>query len=292
MVNNTLDAYTDKKYIPMFWVIKKCPKTVLLNFSHVHLMKKSNYQEQLTVCYNTQAKHFSHTRKKFWPEMEYIIQTIEQTQNKKKLASILELGCGDGRLYGYLQTLLQTTHYTGIDIATAMITLATEQYPSAIRQVAEMNNYLALQNNESFDCILGMASVQHIFGPEDRALFFAHAYRTLSRWGSMILSNRSYSERFLKKYRKQLLKTLPKLLIEKKRVRNDSIIPRKDPNIQNNHISYDRYYHLFTLYELQQHALHAWFVIRELHYIAQDGSKTYDRRTSRNSFLVIEKAIV
>ena len=82
-------------------------------------MKSSSaYQEQLNQCYSEQAKHFSHSRKKFWPELDYIKQSIQQIQKQQPIKNIVELGCGDGRLYGILNTMIEkSTVYTGIDSA-------------------------------------------------------------------------------------------------------------------------------------------------------------------------------
>jgi hypothetical protein len=105
----------------------------------------------------------------------------------------------------------------------------------------------------------------------------------------MILTNWAYSERFLKKYRKQIATTLPTMLLDHELVRNDVLIPRKDHKDPTQH--HTRYYHLFTLYELQQLARQAGFLVRVCSYVAQDGSLSNDRKNARNSFLVLQKEI-
>lgn len=105
----------------------------------------------------------------------------------------------------------------------------------------------------------------------------------------MILTNRAYSDWFLKKYRKQVALTFPRMLLDHDLARNDVLIPRKDhKNPTQQHL---RYYHIFTLYELQQLARHAGFVVRVCQYVGQDGALTDDRRTARNSFLVVQKEV-
>jgi hypothetical protein len=42
--------------------------------------------------YNNQAEKFHYTRKKEWPEFEYILKEIKSS--KKRNIKILELGCG------------------------------------------------------------------------------------------------------------------------------------------------------------------------------------------------------
>lgn len=247
-------------------------------------------QEELRRCYDEQATHFVETRKRPWPEFVYLKEHVEKYLQTKQSVSIAELWCGGGRLYTELSSLLPSwSSYTGIDFARGMIKQAKKTAPLAERKVADMVTYVHKQPQESIDLLLWIASIQHIKGKKQRALFFADAYRALHRWGMMILTNRAYSDRFLKKYRRQIATMLPTVLLDHELVRNDVLIPRKDHKDPTQY--HARYYHIFTLYELQQLARHAGFVIRECKYVAQDGSLTDDRRNARNSFLVLQKEV-
>lgn len=224
--------------------------------------------------------------------MDYMQQTIHRwlSQYEYETLRILEVGCGWGRTYTALESMLpKNVLYTWIDFAQGMIDEAKKEAPQAMWQCADMMEYIRWVDSESVDCLLGVASVQHIKWPKQRALFFYYAYRALAQNGCMILTNWSLSHWFLKKYRSSWLLTLPELITDKDMVWNDCLVPWKDYKWTKE--AWKRYYHLFTLHELQQHAIHAWFVVRELVYIAQDGTKTSDRTTSRNSFLVVQKAI-
>lgn len=248
-------------------------------------------QEELRNCYDEQAVHFVETRKRPRPEFVHLKSYLAQYIQKRGVwLTILELGCGWGRLYTELQDVLPTQSvYMGVDFAPGMIREAKKTAPQANRQVADMVDYLAEQPQESLDVLLGIASVQHIKWAHRRALFFADAYRALTRWGMMVLTNWSYSQRFLKKYWWQIARTLPSVLFDRDLVRNDVLIPRKDHKHPDEH--HMRYYHLFTLYELQQLARHAWFVVRVCQFVGQDGALTDDRKGARNSFLVVEKSV-
>ncbi len=254
----------------------------------VHLPER---QDELRRCYDEQAAHFVETRKRPWPEFVYLKEHVEKLIEKKPQATFIEIWCGGGRLYTELAHILPAwTTYTGVDFAPGMIKQAKKAAPWAKRLVKDMIAYLQKQPQESVDCLLGIASVQHIKGKKQRALFFADAYRSLTRWGVMILTNWAYSERFLKKYRKQIATTLPMMLVDHALVRNDVLIPRKDHKDPTQH--HTRYYHLFTLYELQQLARQAGFVVRVCSYVAQDGLLSNERKNARNSFLVLQKEIV
>lgn len=53
--------------------------------------------------------------------------------------------------------------------------------PQADRRVGDFISFVHDSAQESLDCILGVASVQHIKGKRQRALFFADAYKALAR---------------------------------------------------------------------------------------------------------------
>lgn len=250
----------------------------------------SDRQDELRACYDEQATHFVETRKRPRPEFVFVKEWVEKLGENKQNLEIVELWCGWWRLYTELAPLVAwSISYTGIDFAPGMIREAKKAAPKAEWLVGDMVTYIEEQSQESIDLLLWIASIQHIKGARQRALFFADAYRTLSRWGMMILTNRAYSDRFLKKYRKQVALTLPRVLLDHHLTRNDVLIPRKDhKNPTQQHL---RYYHMFTLYELQQLARQAGFVVRVCQYVRQDGLLTDDRRTARNSFLVVQKEV-
>ncbi|HBB04166.1 TPA: hypothetical protein DCZ39_04720 [Patescibacteria group bacterium] len=66
--------------------------------------------------------------------------------------------------------------------------------------------------------------------------------------GKLLMSNRSFSLRFLRKYQKDLLSSLRKYVISfGKHQRNDIMIPRK-----NGETIHKRFYHIYTLTELKK----------------------------------------
>lgn len=263
----------------------------------------------LKECYSLQAEHFWHTRKKFWPELSYIKEAISGKATSRKLQavstfsnfSILELGCGVGRetLFDELAIVFgeQKWDYVGIDNAPWMIEQAKKQKYGGKKNIefacVDMIEYVRSLEDESVDVVLGIASAQHLMTSEERQLLRQHIYRVLKRDGKMILTNRSYSAWFLKKYWKEQLKTLCRACRTLGTwKRNDLIISWKDPWFQQNQKSRERYYHMFTLYELEQLSLLSWFVVEKLWYIQQEGGwSEHNWRGSRNSFLVAGKKI-
>ena len=75
--------------------------------------------------YNLQAEKFSQTRNKPWPEFFYIKQKVEKLLSKKEKIKVLELGCGDGRAWRYLNNLFPwRIEYTWVDISEGLIYIA------------------------------------------------------------------------------------------------------------------------------------------------------------------------
>ncbi len=101
-----------------------------------------------------------------------------------------------------------------------------------------------------------------------------------------MMTNRSFSHRFFKKYKKDFLYALRKYIISfGKHQRNDIMIPWKDKG----KIS-KRFYHIYTLAELNKLLSLSGFVPLTLCYLSK-GNKDSSRKISQNS-LVIAKKIV
>lgn len=244
----------------------------------------------LSDVYSDQARHFHHTRQKHRPEMDCFCPIVK---NLYKNCKVLDLGCGSGRVYPWIQELgRQDIIYTGVDNAQGFTLLAQDLYPQATFVCQDMNSFLSQQEQQSVWCISAIASIQHLNSSQKRQAFFNLSYRSLEYNGYLLLTNRSFSERFLQKYWRQVLFGLRRYAISLGTYqRNDLNIPRKDPQRQENGKIFDRYYHMFTLSELRNHAMRAGFAIEKLCYMGQDGSETMNRRKARNTVLICKKSV-
>lgn len=231
--------------------------------------------------------------------MPHILAILQRYAPK----TIRDIGCGSGRcLWVFAEGLSHAFAYTGVDFSPSFIELARQhtaqsQLPgtsaakaSATFVCQDMLAFIEEQAPQSTDAIVGLASIQHLFSQQERARFFVESYRTLAYGGTLILVNRSFSDRFLSSYPKACMQAfLYRALSLGMRGRNDIFIPRKDSNHQANHQVFSRFYHIFMLTELRRYALQAGFTIEELCYIDTLWQKTSRRRTARNSFLVARK---
>ncbi len=253
----------------------------------------SKLTNQLITCYDSQAKHFHNTR---WfhkrPELDHILPEIKMvvTSTENNNASLLDIGCWTGRIHERLRIEWVQISYTWVDISPWMIETASKNYPEASFEVNDMLWHLTQTDQQSVDCILWLASFHHLQTKQERIQALRAMYHTLNYWWTCILVNRSYSERFLKKYRKECILAVWKAILALwKTKRNDLLIPRKDPNWKSNNVVHHRYYHLFTLSELQDLITYTDFTLKEIVYISQSWKKSSNRKESRNSLLILKK---
>ena len=274
---------------------------------------------QLRTCYNTHAEKFSSTRKKHRPEFEriadklqvksYKLQVGDQINNNSNSVicnssiSIIELWCGDWRLFGYLNTQwIQIKKYIGIDIADNLIAQAKKIYTNFNNTswfIDDMIHGLSMQKNESADCIICVASFHHLPNNKTRELLLQHIYRVLKYDGKFITVDRSWSYWMLKKHRKLLWKSVKSSILSGwKEERNNLMIPFKDKynatkdKIENwEFIINHRLYHIFSCKELSLLLKTYGFIQEEMIYSSQSGIFHHQRWQARNICTIVRKDV-
>lgn len=259
---------------------KKITTNLSLNWTNMHKLTK-----KLQQFYNQNAEHFSQTRKKHWPEFDYIIEKINAYPWKKIV--IRELGCGDGRFYNYLiKNCSKQMNYTGIDIADKLLDIAKKNNPKATFVHADMVDYIQKWKQESVDIIVSIASFQHIPTVWQRMLLLKNIYRLLTYEWEYIMTNRTLSERFIKRYRKALCISLIKTACTLgQHVWKDMFIPR-----QNKGKKQRRYYHMYSEKECDNLGKQSWFIFKENRYSLLDGHMTDKKKYARNMITILQKS--
>lgn len=243
--------------------------------------------QQLADFYTQSADKRFHTRRRPWPEFAFIAEYINQLDQDH--LTILELGCGDGRLYTYLiehcpSKILQ---YTWVDVSQWLIDLAQKHYPDATWICEEMNLYLESRPQQSCDIVIGIASIQHLPRREDHSLVFHEIYRVLNYEWSLMMTNRSLSQWFIKRFRIPMIKSIWHSLVTIwYHDWRSMMIPFTDGD-ETAH----RFYHLFRHKRLDQLIRLAWLMIHESCYVDTKGHKTSDWRQSRNHYHVARKLV-
>jgi len=251
----------------------------------------SKLQKEQDSGYSAQSEHFHNTRKKWWPEVEHLKASLSWWKRVKwnPEFSFVDLWCWAWRLSEIIGSEFPDYSYTGVDSAKGMVEQAAKTHKTYTFVNDDMITHMSNQKQESLDCIVALASFQHVQWKENHLLLLSHIYKSLNRGGRCYLVNWSYSDWFLKKYWKNTLKAVLRSLTTRWRAWNDLVIPWKDKSFQQNWIKFDRMYHMFTVAELENCAKTAGFVVKEWVYIGQDWQKTSHWRKARNSFVVLEK---
>jgi ubiquinone/menaquinone biosynthesis C-methylase UbiE len=238
----------------------------------------------LQTFYDHEAKKYYESRKKYRHEGKLLLQTIE-TFGKKPL-NILEFGCGSGRFANYLQQHYTGKYsYVGVDISQELLSYAKKDIPKRKFICEDITEFVVRQKQEKFDLIIGTSSFQHISTYRERLFLMKHFYRLLKYDGIVMMTNRSFSKRFLQKHWKEVLKALAKYAVTLgKSSRRDILVPRT-----NQGHTFHRYYHLLSLLELKKLMKFSGLTIEKLVYLDEKEEESEDWKTSRSSFVVARK---
>lgn len=205
------------------------------------------------VNYNAFAKTFSQSRKNMkWEELEYFLNNIWDIRYK----NILDIGCWNGRLLGELQKLwVKKDSYLGLDLSRWLLAEAEEIYPEYRFQEKNMLDLKTLrkeewEENKKYDIIFFIASFHHLSTQEQRLQVLKDTYNLLSLGGVIYFTNWSLQSELNKK--RYSAACIPDS-------RNE--FWGYDFNIKI--WEFDRYYHCFTLEELEYLFKETWFDILE-----------------------------
>ena len=203
------------------------------------------------VVYNRIAEHFSATREYNWAD---VIALVDYT---KPSDTVLDLGCGNGRLYQMLAK--KQVEYVGVDQSEELITLAKKKYPDAEFVVGEMSafNFSA----EMFDDIFCIAAFNHIPGEDLQIQCLQEMRRVLKLGGHLFMTNWNLHSRSAQEnIKKHCWKILPDI---KNSIGIDIMVPWKNSEGQ---ILGERYYHGFTIPELMNLFNAVGFKIEDQYY--------------------------
>ena len=250
-------------------------------------------KKSLARFYDAQAEKYYQTRNKHRADANIFLHEI--SASKKKTVTILEFWCGSGRLLAHLIQLKGIKiNYVGVDISKNLLNFAKKQitgktntkHITATFICDDIVHYLKWLNQESFDFVIGVASFQHIPTNKERFFVIKNVYRILKYDGKLIMTNRSFSPWFLRKYQKYFLRSLWHYgLSFGKQQWNDLMVPRKNGKIID-----ERFYHIYTLAELKRIVLLSGFIIENACYLKKWIVVT-SRKLSQNSLIIATKNI-
>ena len=220
--------------------------------------------EKTKDYFDKNVDSFSGSRNRLWPEFE------ELKKYMKGGEKILDLGCGNGRLFELfsapsgrdLASGGKNIKYTGVDTSVEFIKKAKEKYGDYFVVVDAFN--LPFPDN-SFDSIWAIAFFHHIPSKHLRLKILKEIKRVLKKDGKIIATCWNFYQLH---YLRILLKfTFRKLLGLNRLDFKDVLLSPKKLKIQ-------RYYHAFTKKELKKLFQKAGFKVEELRYLKRNKKRT------------------
>lgn len=200
--------------------------------------------EKTKEDYNLISDDFSRTREKNWEELSFLAQNV--APNKR----VLDLGCGNGRLYELFKDKI--VGYCGIDISEKLIEIAKNRYPGVRFKVGDALN-LPFSDN-LFDNVFGVAVFHHIPSKAFRLRFLNEAKRVLKPQGKLFLTvwHLPRRKRNLLAFKNLLLK----MLFLTKLDLGDNFVKWGNKT--------QRYVHFFSCSELRELIKEAGFQMKEI----------------------------
>lgn len=208
--------------------------------------KKQWIEDSLRQSYESIASDFDKTRQNITPELQVAADTILEG------SSVLDLGCGNGRLLKAAPTV--NFDYLGLDRNQALLDQARSTFPGARFEFGDMEDFDFGQDR--WDRVIAVASFHHIITVEERVEVLKRIYQGLKPSGKLVMTNwRLWQRRYLPAF----IRWWPHKIVW-----NDTFVTWNN--------QFPRYYHAFTT--------------RELHHLLQSAGFTdIETRVIRHNYV-------
>lgn len=211
--------------------------------------------EETETGYDLVAGKFSGTRKNFWADLEFIKDYVSDAETHNN-ASVLDFGCGNGRLLEILKD--KKIEYLGVDVSQNLIDLAREKYPEHATDFQKISGLGSLASEaDFFNTVYAIAVFHHIPGKKERAELAKELWRVTKPGGQVVVTVWNL---WTEKYRKNIRQNRWRKIFGLSRLGwNDCWISFKD----NEGSVFLRFHHAWTTKELEQVFTEAGFFVEK-----------------------------
>ena len=145
--------------------------------------------------YQSVAKDFSATRKKPWEGWDRAVKIMKKelrkVEGEDKIIKILDLGCGNGRFFEFINSRITNINYVGVDINNDLLREAEEKYTrknGVVKFIKKdiLNNIESLKGG--YDVVVVFGLTHHIPNKIFRKKWFSHLPKILNKNGLLILT--------------------------------------------------------------------------------------------------------
>ena len=141
------------------------------------------------------GKYFSKMERSLWPEMKKYLKQV------KKNDSILDVGCGEGRLIQGIKT----PRYTGTDFSPTLLEIAKKRYPKRKFLLRDITTEKGWKGLKEYDKVFCVAVIHHLATKKEQLFVMKQIKKHLKTNGTAYIS---VWDLWQKKFWKEHLKSI------------------------------------------------------------------------------------
>lgn len=221
--------------------------------------------------YNEISEEFSATRKTMWPELGDLDKYMEEGDRA------LDIGCGNGKLFGFLAEKKKNFSYVGLDVSEKLIKIARDFYLEAQLPSKEFKVFDGINipyPDNSFDIVYCLATLPHLPGREMQVKFLENIRKTAKPGALLVITCWNlWQFKFISFQLKMIVNFIRDMILRKGQYEwGDFYIPWKKRGV----IPISRYYHGFTVSELSNILEKAGWKVEEIGYKERYGKRRFN----------------
>ncbi len=143
-------------------------------------MDQENIIESVKNTYDTIGKEFSASRQYIWPDLKPFLTDV------KSESSVLDVGCGNGRL---LLGLPKSIKYTGLDISKELLNEAKKAHPEHKFIETDITKDTIWKHLPQYDYIYSIAVLHHLPTEKDQLFVLKQIKKHLKPNGKILITS-------------------------------------------------------------------------------------------------------